>query len=122
MNSSPRSFWAARWIRCIVMGGLFKFGEKGLPINGAPDLLQVLIQEIKPFILVGSVLQQVFQQQIFIGGGGDFRTEERIIRSSMRKYIFLAAAVLLLTGLWQGDPGRVWQKASRICLECIGIG
>ncbi len=40
----------------------------------------------------------------------------------MRKYIFLAAAVLLLTGLWQGDPGRVWQKASRICLECIGIG
>ena len=40
----------------------------------------------------------------------------------MRRYIFAAALLLLLAGIWQGDAGRVWLKASRICLECIGIG
>ena len=32
------------------------------------------------------------------------------------------AAALIVTGLLQGDLLDTFQKASRICFECIGIG
>jgi hypothetical protein len=32
------------------------------------------------------------------------------------------AAALIITGLLQGDALDTFQKASRICFECIGIG
>jgi hypothetical protein len=33
-----------------------------------------------------------------------------------------AAAVLIIAGTMNGEPGVVFVKAIRICLECIGIG
>ena len=32
------------------------------------------------------------------------------------------AAVLLAVGIIARDPSRVWTKAAKICLECIGLG
>ena len=40
----------------------------------------------------------------------------------MRKYLYVLAVVLMATGLLSGDAQLVWQKAVRICLECIGLG
>ena len=40
----------------------------------------------------------------------------------MRKYLYVLALALLATGVWRGDEQLVWQKAVRICLECIGLG
>ncbi len=37
-------------------------------------------------------------------------------------WIYILAGTLLGIGLYQNDPAYVWQKASTICLECIGIG
>ncbi|MBR7165079.1 MAG: hypothetical protein IKD18_02260 [Clostridia bacterium] len=35
----------------------------------------------------------------------------------------LALGVLLLAwGIFLGDPAVVWEKATKICLECMGIG
>ncbi|MGE1062508.1 CD1871A family CXXC motif-containing protein [Megasphaera paucivorans] len=36
--------------------------------------------------------------------------------------IYVLALVLLVIGLYRHDYIYVWQKASTICLECIGIG
>lgn len=39
-----------------------------------------------------------------------------------RKGLLIAALVLILAGLLQGDFQDVKNKAIRICYECIGIG
>jgi hypothetical protein len=43
-----------------------------------------------------------------------------------RKYLtfslILAGAVLIGAGICFGQPGAVFNKAVRICLECVGIG
>ena len=37
--------------------------------------------------------------------------------------LLLAAGVLmLLFGLWRGEPDTVFSKAIRLCMECVGIG
>ncbi|MFC1582388.1 CD1871A family CXXC motif-containing protein [Planctomycetota bacterium] len=36
--------------------------------------------------------------------------------------LILFFTALLITGLILGDSFKVWGKAIRICLECIGIG
>ena len=33
-----------------------------------------------------------------------------------------AAAVLLILGIRSGEAGVVFEKAIRVCLECIGLG
>ena len=30
--------------------------------------------------------------------------------------------LLMLSGIWKGEPDTVWNKAANICMECIGIG
>lgn len=32
------------------------------------------------------------------------------------------AAVLIVTGIVQGQPAQVLAKAIRVCMECVGIG
>lgn len=36
--------------------------------------------------------------------------------------VFIAAIVLIVLGVAQGEMLDVWRKASLICYECIGIG
>ncbi|MFR5000668.1 MAG: CD1871A family CXXC motif-containing protein [Slackia sp.] len=36
--------------------------------------------------------------------------------------VFIAAIVLIVLGVAQGEVLDVWRKASLICYECIGIG
>jgi hypothetical protein len=36
--------------------------------------------------------------------------------------ILLAGIVMLFFGILRGEPQMIFQKAIRICLECIGIG
>ena len=37
-------------------------------------------------------------------------------------FVFLAGVAFILIGVFRGEPFAVFQKAIRICLECIGIG
>lgn len=39
-----------------------------------------------------------------------------------RGILFVAAVVMIIVGVANGENGTVLQKAINICLECIGIG
>ncbi|MBR2775427.1 MAG: thioredoxin [Selenomonadaceae bacterium] len=39
-----------------------------------------------------------------------------------RLIIFLASASMIAFGIWRGELSTVFAKATRICLECIGLG
>jgi hypothetical protein len=47
-------------------------------------------------------------------------------RGGLRDYAWLAAAgagaLLLALGIALGEPARIFEKATAICLQCIGIG
>ncbi len=47
-------------------------------------------------------------------------------RGAVRDYAWLAAAgagaVLLALGIALGEPAKIFEKATAICLQCIGIG
>ena len=44
-------------------------------------------------------------------------------KQNIMRTVCLAAGVLLIVcGIYGEEPSAVWQKAVRICLECIGIG
>lgn len=47
-----------------------------------------------------------------------FFTRPRILACS----IIAVAVVLILIGVALNQPTHVWQKASLICFECIGLG
>ena len=36
--------------------------------------------------------------------------------------VILVAIVLIIAGIYIGEPADVLQKAVNICLECIGVG
>ena len=36
--------------------------------------------------------------------------------------LLVLAAVLIVIGVTQGQPGQVLNKAINVCLECVGIG
>lgn len=38
------------------------------------------------------------------------------------RLVFIIATLLVVAGIVTGQPQVVWTKASKICLECIGIG
>ena len=69
---------------------LFEFGELYLPVDGGAYCFQKLVQQ-KDFLSFIGPCQGVFQQQVFIGGGGDFGAEDGII--AFRVGLGLAAEV-----------------------------
>ncbi|MBR4643005.1 MAG: hypothetical protein IKO74_09885 [Selenomonadaceae bacterium] len=42
--------------------------------------------------------------------------------STIRLIIFLASAAMILFGIERGELSIIFSKATRICLECIGLG
>lgn len=38
------------------------------------------------------------------------------------KVVVAVGVLLMLSGIWKGEPDTVWNKAANICMECIGIG
>lgn len=43
-------------------------------------------------------------------------------RNIIRICLCVAGIALITAGLMQGDFTSTWNKAIRVCLECIGIG
>ena len=43
-------------------------------------------------------------------------------KNKIRLMIFLASAAMIYFGLERGEVEMIFQKASRVCLECIGLG
>lgn len=37
-------------------------------------------------------------------------------------FLLLAGAALVCAGIWRGEATVILDKATKICLECIGIG
>ena len=40
----------------------------------------------------------------------------------IRRFLILAAVLLITAGILRGEPGTVLQKAVVVCMECIGLG
>lgn len=49
-------------------------------------------------------------------------SSKRRLRVPAWVVVFVAAIVLIVLGVAQGEVLDVWRKASLICYECIGIG
>ena len=49
-------------------------------------------------------------------------SSKRRLRVPAWVVVFVAAIVLIVLGVAQGEVLNVWRKASLICYECIGIG
>ncbi|MBR6401239.1 MAG: thioredoxin [Firmicutes bacterium] len=43
-------------------------------------------------------------------------------KAALKYVIFVAAALMVMYGMVNGEPETVAQKATKVCLECIGIG
>lgn len=43
-------------------------------------------------------------------------------KNTVTAAIFIAAVGLIIYGVLSGESREVFQKAARICLECIGVG
>ena len=43
-------------------------------------------------------------------------------RNKIRLIIFLAGAAMILLGVERGEVATIFNKAARVCLECIGLG
>ena len=52
--------------------------------------------------------------------GGAFLAKRNLI--FLRAVVFALGVVLLVLGIWRGEPAEVMKKAVVVCLECIGIG
>lgn len=43
-------------------------------------------------------------------------------KTRVRILLLAVAAIMIVAGIYEGQPESVLQKAIHICLECIGIG
>ena len=62
----------------FAMDEFFKLSKLHLAIYGGAYCFQELVKQIN-FLFVAGVLQGVFQQQDFVGGGSDLCTEDSVI-------------------------------------------
>lgn len=40
----------------------------------------------------------------------------------LRAVILIAALACVGLGIWRGEVTEIFRKATRVCLECIGVG
>ena len=49
-----------------------------------------------------------------------------VMRKSVHAFIppvvFFLGLILVIFGIWRGEPHDILQKAVVVCMECIGIG
>lgn len=43
-------------------------------------------------------------------------------KNVIRSILLSAGVLLMIAGVYRGEMSEVFQKATNICLECIGIG
>lgn len=46
----------------------------------------------------------------------------RLNKKSVAPMLLILSALMILYGAWDGEAAIVLRKATKICLECIGIG
>ncbi|HNW33549.1 MAG TPA: CD1871A family CXXC motif-containing protein [Candidatus Ozemobacteraceae bacterium] len=44
------------------------------------------------------------------------------IRANGWLALAIGSIALMVLGAWLGEPGKIFEKATAICLQCIGIG
>jgi len=49
-------------------------------------------------------------------------TGDGFLRTNGWLVVAVGSLILLVLGLWLGEPGKIFEKATAICLQCIGIG
>ena len=62
------------------MGGFLEFGEHGLPVDRALEVLEVLVQERHAGLRFVGVLEQVVDEQVLVDCRGHFGDEDRVVR------------------------------------------
>ena len=58
----------------------FKFREHGLTVQGPLELIQEVVNQIGPLLLIGGLAQEVLHQQRLVAGGGHLGNKNHIIR------------------------------------------
>ena len=46
----------------------------------------------------------------------------KALRTFLPAVLLIAGIVLMVIGIWRGELELIYQKATVVCLECIGIG
>lgn len=47
---------------------------------------------------------------------------QRFNKKSIAPILLVLSTVMILYGAWNGEAAIVLRKATKICLECIGVG
>ena len=62
-----------------LMDDLFELGEHGLPVDRAPQVVDLAVEEVGAHLRVIGLLEQMMGQEFLVEGRGDFGEEDRIM-------------------------------------------
>ena len=102
------------------VGLALELGKHRLAVNGALEVLQVLVQQVETGLGVVLVLEQLLDEQVLIDGGCDLGHEQRVIRVLRRLMLAGAPAVHGVAHL-VGQGGNTVQRTAEVQQD-IGVG